>query len=102
MQEPVSLADLTSEDFVPHVNSIFEIQSEDGNHLPLTLIEVTKPVTSTSGHRAWFSLRFTGTPGSVLPQQIYRLTHAVMGTLDIFLVPIGATPEATKYEAVFG
>jgi hypothetical protein len=102
MQEPVSLADLKSADFAPLVNSIFEIHADDGNFLPLTLIDVNGTVTPASLRGESFWLTFTGTPGQVLPQSIYRLSHATMGTLEIFLVPIGATPEATKYEAVFG
>jgi len=35
------------------------------------------------------------------PQGTYRLTHAELGTLEVFLVPIGPDTEGMRYEAVF-
>jgi hypothetical protein len=37
----------------------------------------------------------------VLPQAIYQLEHDRMGTMDIFLVPIGPDGQGMGYEAVF-
>jgi hypothetical protein len=48
-----------------------------------------------------FALEFAGPPGSVLPQSIYRLDHAELGALDIFLVPVASDAEGVRYEAVF-
>ena len=36
-----------------------------------------------------------------LPQRIYRLEHAELGGLDLFLVPIGRDASGITYEAVF-
>ncbi|MGD0606849.1 MAG: hypothetical protein ABSA53_25080 [Streptosporangiaceae bacterium] len=44
-----------------------------------------------------------------MPQGIYRLEHAQLGTLEFFIVPVGPAEaadskagQAMRYEAVFG
>jgi hypothetical protein len=37
----------------------------------------------------------------VLPQGIQRLSHAELGELDLFLVPIGPDAQGMRYEAAF-
>ena len=49
-----------------------------------------------------FSLLFNGPAAPVLPQRTYRLAHARLPELDIFLVPIGADAVCARYQAVFG
>lgn len=34
-------------------------------------------------------------------QQIFRLSHAELGSLDLFMVPIGAGDKGVRYEVVF-
>jgi hypothetical protein len=53
------------------------------------------------GRRRPFSLIFHGPQAPVLPQRIYRLENAVLGTLEIFLVPIGPDAAGLRYEAIF-
>jgi hypothetical protein len=36
-----------------------------------------------------------------LPQATYRLEHATLGAMDVFLVPIGQDREGVRYEAIF-
>jgi hypothetical protein len=48
-----------------------------------------------------FRLAFLGPTEPVLPQRTYRLEHDVLGTLDIFLVPIARNAAGTTYEAIF-
>jgi hypothetical protein len=48
-----------------------------------------------------FRLAFLGPTDPALPQQTYRLEHDVLGTLDIFLVPIARNAAGTTYEAIF-
>ena len=52
--------------------------------------------------RTPFSLLFRGPPAPILPQRIYALEHAVLGTFEIFLVPLEPDAEGARYEAVFG
>lgn len=48
-----------------------------------------------------FSLLFVGPAAPALPQRTYRLSHARLPELDIFLVPIGADAAGVRYEAIF-
>ena len=48
-----------------------------------------------------FSLIFAAPRGPWLPQAIYPMRHAALGTMEIFLVPIGSLGEANGYQAVF-
>jgi hypothetical protein len=46
-------------------------------------------------------LIFTAPASHVLPQSIYRVEHAVLGELDVFLVPVGLRDSRVEYQAVF-
>ena len=49
-----------------------------------------------------FTLTFLGPAGQHLPQRTYRLHHATLGELDVFLVPVGPQADGRhQYEAVF-
>lgn len=70
----------------------------DGNaRVDFELVEVARLGEATSERRAPFSLRFRGPDSPTLPQRIYRLEHAELGALELFLVPIGPG----CYEAIF-
>jgi len=99
------LAALTHHDFTPHAGSTFDLITEDALTVPLELSEV-KARNQTSGAedggRQPFSLLFVaGTDAPILSQRLYRLDHASLGALDLFLVPIGPKNGAMQYEAVF-
>jgi hypothetical protein len=86
---------LTAADFSPHLRERFVLSASDDAALDVELVEV-----SGAGARP-FSLVFRGPGEPVLPQRIYRLEHPALGTLDLFLVPIGRQPDGVRYEAVF-
>lgn len=48
-----------------------------------------------------FSLVFRGPAEPALAQAIQPLRHPRLGTLALFLVPIGADGDGRRYEAVF-
>ena len=50
-----------------------------------------------------FSAYFLGPRSPALPQRIYTVDHDQLGTLDLFLVPLGPDPKTggMLYEAVF-
>jgi hypothetical protein len=48
-----------------------------------------------------FSLLFRNTAPLLFPQQTYRMTHARVGSVDIFLVPVAREREGFLYQAVF-
>ena len=78
---------------------------EDGEALTLELGEVSKMGAAPGEHDNWrqaFSIIFYAPNQPVLPQQIYELSHPTLGSMALFLVPVG--PDSTqrmRYEAVF-
>ncbi|MEE8602111.1 DUF6916 family protein [Euzebya tangerina] len=104
MSDPDQLDQLTCETFSPHVGSTFCVGPvDDGegrlSELRLAAAEVTG--TAPSDRRQPFSLIFVS-DDATLPQGTYRLTHAELPDLAVFLVPIGpADGAAMRYEAVF-
>jgi hypothetical protein len=102
---------LASADFSPYVQQVFHL--ERGAHdqaaagspaapVELQLIEVAElggPAGPSA--RRPFSLIFQQTQNIYLPQQIYRITHPVLGQLDLFLVPIGPGQGGMRYQAIF-
>ncbi|HEY0780924.1 MAG TPA: hypothetical protein VGE98_00605 [Thermoanaerobaculia bacterium] len=97
------LEDLTDASFRPHCGSRFHVAMGGQPDLDLELVEVVPyaPGGTAEAKRTPFSLYFRGPASSVLPQRIYRLQHAAMGALDLFLVPIRREGDTLVYEAVF-
>jgi hypothetical protein len=100
--------EVTREDFIKHVGSAFHTVLDGSPVLDITLIDVHSFATSDSQGEIEcrpkpYSLLFHGPCDPQLPQQIFRLEHAELGALDIFLVPLGPDRGGQKmcYEAVF-
>jgi hypothetical protein len=57
---------------------------------------------TAEGTLSTYSLVFRS-PGEMrhVPQGTYRLEHATLGALDVFLVPIGPLGGGMRYQAVF-
>jgi hypothetical protein len=87
---------LTLEDFQRLLHDRFRIAPDDAPAFEVELVDVTE-IPREPGGRAPFSLVFQGGPNPPLPQRIYRVEHAKLGELDIFLVPIAVD----QYQAVF-
>ena len=99
MSSSTDLAILTYGDFGSHVGDVFSLRSAAGE-VSLRLVEVRKLGHAQRAGGA-FSLEFVSPPGPVLPQAIYALDHSTLGSLAIFLVPLGRTPDGVTYEAIF-
>lgn len=98
---PADNVALTAADFEPHVQDEFQIASSTSEiALSLKLVEVRRLGQAMRPGGA-FSLLFLSAPGPFYPQAIYPLTHATLGTLDLFLVPLGPKDGGNSYEAVF-
>jgi hypothetical protein len=68
----------------------------------LELAELERHPPQPGLEREPFALVFTGPTEASLDQRTYRLDHQQMGSLEIFLVPIGPGPGGLpRYEAVF-
>ena len=107
-----SLETLTAENFRGHQGTRFRLTGgPSGMPLDVDLAEVTEHGANRPGpFRAPFSVVFHGPLQPVLPQGIYRVEHEQLGTLELFIVPVGPdepaapgqAPTVMRYEAVFG
>ncbi len=97
------LESLTIDTFSGRVGEQFRIVVDEQHELRTELIEVHRWGTDADQRRQRvpFTLVFRGPGPVVLPQRIYPVEHDELGTMEIFLVPIGPDGESMKYEAVF-
>jgi hypothetical protein len=99
MVSSTDLATLKIENFAPQRDQVFDMQTSDGV-VPLRLVKVEAAGASGRAGGA-FSLLFAAPKGPWLPQAIYSIKHSSLGTLEIFLVPIGPLPGGNGYQAIF-
>lgn len=64
-------------------------------------LSTVDPLPETPGRPQPFSLVFSGPVEPPLQQMIYRMSHARLGELDVFLVPVQRLAETIRYEAIF-
>ncbi len=97
------LQNLTPASFEAHQGTPFHIEYGAAAPLEVVLQEVRRLEPHPGTRSEPFSVFFRGPRTPVLQQQIYRLTHDRMETMEIFLVPVGPDPKAggMLYEAVF-
>jgi hypothetical protein len=96
-----SLETLTVDVFQSRVGDRFRIRAQPGGELDAELIEARALGNAARGRRAPFTLSFRTPRATALPQRIYEVAHAEMGSYDIFLVPVGPDAEGMVYEAIF-
>jgi hypothetical protein len=96
-----TLVSVTLETFAPRVGERFRISAGEGTTIDAALIEAAPLGASARGGRQPFSLIFLGPAAPVWPQRIYRVDHRALGSLDLFLVPIGPRDGGMQYEAIF-
>jgi len=82
-----------------HLGTTFEVVNDPANVFNLTLTNVVEHQKTERNHA--FSLFFHGPQTPFLQQAIYKLQHAELGALEIFLVPIARDKDGFEYEAVF-
>jgi hypothetical protein len=97
----LDLATASHTQFEPCVGQTFELATTTVP-IPLTLAEA-RPLSAgrPDASRKPFALTFHGPPALRLPQGIYRLQNATLGTMEIFLVQVAADATASHVEAVF-
>jgi hypothetical protein len=103
-----TLDELTVDDFKSAVGSRFSLGEGDGPNVELEIAgaeahtpDADAAAKDESGKRTPFSVDLRGPLEPILPQQIYSLVHADLGTLEIFIVPVGVDAAGTRYEAIF-
>jgi hypothetical protein len=98
---------LQSTDFQKQLDYIFSIHLDDTRTIDLQLVSVSelgKASQAGAGFRNPFSLHFLGPVSQqYLQQHTYQMLNETLGTLDIFIVPLGLDAEAgrMRYEAIF-
>src|SRR4051812_19012189 len=99
MTATADVAALRIEDFTPHLDAAFSMQTA-GGAVPLKLAKVD-PAGDSGRAGGAFSLVFVTPKGPWLQQAIYPVQHPVLGVMEIFLVPIGTTQDGNGYQAIF-
>jgi hypothetical protein len=95
------LESFTCSTFRPLVGDVFRLDAE-GEPVDLELREAAEAGSPADPRgRAPFSIEFLGPPEPVLVQRIYALSHPVLDSFDLFLVPLGPEGGRMRYEAVF-
>jgi hypothetical protein len=83
------------------VGQDFEIALKGAASVNARLVEVRSLGAAQAGSRESFSLEFRAGPSVRLPQHIYAVSHRHLGTMEIFLVQVGADSAGAYFEAVF-
>ena len=97
----LDLATVRREQFAACLDQDFEIVFSDGT-LPVKLIEAKQwGPDQPANVRQPFTLTFRVERGLRLPQGIYKVRHAELGEMEIFLVQIAADANSATLEAVF-
>lgn len=94
------LESFTIETFSGHLGESFRLYPDAASPLEVELVSATGPDESTGDARP-FSIVFRGPADTLLPQRIYQMEHAGIGSFELFLVPIAPDEEGHRYEAVF-
>ena len=92
---------LSFDDFSGRTGDDFTLSVEDGSEVTLVLDSVERRPESAERIDTVFSLLFRGPLTGFLEQQMHELRHDELGTLPIFLVPVGKDDDGYYYEAVF-
>lgn len=90
--------------FAPTVGSQFIVTLQaDVAPVELVLVEVVEhPASPGAPRERPFTLCFLGPTGEHFRQGLYSFSHAGLGTIDIFIVPLGPQADGRhRYEAVF-
>ena len=86
--------------FAGHVGTTFALGLPGGGSAPVTLVEASRR-RSTDACRSPFSLVFRSTSNDTWPPAQYRLTHPVMGEIEIMLAPFRRVERGMDYTATF-
>lgn len=99
----MDLGTVTAQTFTPHQGTEFRVTTPGTPEAVLRLAAVDEPGPQPQAPRPDpFALVFIGPGDPRLVQRIHRLEHEVLGTLELFLVPIGPDDGGgLRYEAVF-
>ena len=94
---------VTVNDFTDLVGKKFRLQTEDGTSIHAKLIETNSPQTRRAlrFRREHFSIVFDVSEGLELVQGQYSLSHAQIGSMELFMVPVDLPAKHHRLQAVF-
>lgn len=99
------LYSFTRETFEPYVGGYFEAVGSRGEKIPLKLVKIETPQTSTATRTAvateCFSLQFSAEAPLPRFKSIHHIQHGALGDFNLFLIPRGSDNRQFSYEAVF-
>lgn len=86
----LDVATVTFADFSPYLNSVFTVDHPAGSW-PFTLVSGAEKAGEPPSFltRRAFSLIFNSPPGTHLKQGILNFSHPELGTVALFMVPLG-------------
>jgi hypothetical protein len=96
----------TCQQFARHIGSAFSVNVDENIHSSLELAVVepypagADPLDESVSIPS-FSLILFAKLAPHLPQGSYAMEHAALGSLQMFIVPIGLDHRGMRYEAVF-
>ena len=90
---------LTREDFDPLLGR--QLPLNIGSHPTQATLAEVRTLNSPSPRAAPFALTFVVPRDAPAGQGTYCLTHPTLGAIELFMVPIGADANGTRYEAIF-
>jgi hypothetical protein len=103
----VDLASVSRETFAGREGSEFDMDLSAAGVRGPTTLRLSLTTVEALEEPPWpvdrlpFSLMFSGPAAPIMPQGIYRLVHAELGSLELFLVPLQPDRDGARYEAVF-
>lgn len=102
--EGLDLANITVDVWAAWIDQMFAVAVDGDSEAitSITLIEAKQKDGPGFGGRMPYSLLFRGSTGSCLAQSTWWLSHPELGTMPVFLVPVGASSDGFDYEAIFG
>lgn len=95
---PTVAGGIRRDDFLPHLKSTFHLDS--GNRCTLVEVSAARETASATASFSSFSLLFAAPVDSPVESRIHQLSHPQMGTLDLFISPVGQSKEHVYLEAV--
>lgn len=101
---PVSVETITLDDFRAHLGESFSLSTPSGQTITAQLAEVND-LGSNRPHdarlRHSFSLMFYAPATQRLSQGIYPLQHPQLGSLELFVVPVGLDARGLQLQVIF-
>jgi hypothetical protein len=89
----------TRDQFAEQKGSTFAVRFGPESVVDMKLVEVTE--TKRKGRLESFSLLYAAPPDTPAWQNLFPVEHPVLGSMELFLVPVGGDAKSIEFEALF-